>query len=115
MPEMTIANAQTALTTALNMWLDQNPRGFQVTIGGQRVNIIYNRVINRLDFGFPNLYTLNRANVAALTVWWTAQDGGARMLPPQREPGSGLYKINAVLYPNNPQGVILNFHIPLTP
>lgn len=111
---ITLAEAKSALTTALNMWLDQNPQGFQVDVNGTAVNIIYSRNGNRLDFGFPNLYPMSQADVAALTNWWTAQHAGARMLPPQMEPGSGLYKINAVIYPVSPQGVTLNFHIPLT-
>lgn len=112
---ITLANAQTALTTALQMWLNQNPAGFTVDVGGQEVNIIYTRVGNRLDFGFPNLYTLPPADVDALTQWWLAQDRRNRMLPAQMEHGSGLYKINAVLYPDQPAGVTLNFHIPLSP
>ncbi|MCP3942799.1 MAG: hypothetical protein GY710_15120 [Desulfobacteraceae bacterium] len=115
MPQITLADAQNALTTALQMWLNQNPAGFQVNINGQMVNIIYNRQNNRLDFGFPNLYTLAAADVPALTVWWTNQDRRTQMLPAQLEPASGLYKINAVLYPDQPAGVTLNFHIPLTP
>ncbi|MCU0762144.1 MAG: hypothetical protein ACK40L_08080 [Hydrogenophaga sp.] len=111
---ITLTEAQSALTTALNMWLDQNPQGFQVNVNGQAVNIIYSRNGNRLDFGFPNLYPLRNSDVAALTAWWTAQHSGTKMLPPQMEPGSGLYKINAVLLPVSPQGVMLNFHIPLT-
>ena len=114
MPQMTQVDAERALTTALNMWLDQNPHGYQVAIGGQQVNIIYARNGNRLDFGFPNLYTLDPANLPNLTQWWHQQHDGCQVLPPQQEPASGVWKINAVLYPAKQQGVTLKFHIPLT-
>jgi hypothetical protein len=115
MPQITLGEAQSALTTALHMWLNQNPASFQVNVGGQSVNIIYNRAGDRLDFGFPNLYTLAPADENALAVWWTAQDRRNQMLQAQLEQASGLYKINAVLYPDRSAGVTLNFHIPLTP
>lgn len=113
MPQIALSDAKTALTTALQMWWNQNPAMFHVNINGQIVNIIYNRTSNRLDFGFPNLYTLASVDKRDLTSWWIAQDPRNKMLPPQLEEASGLYKINAVLYPMS-GGVTLNFHIPLT-
>jgi hypothetical protein len=117
MPVLSVDNAKTALTTVLNMWLNQNPAAFQVSVGGQLVNIIFADCIRnkrRLDFGFPNLYTFPKAQLNVLKTWWTAQKIGCAMLPPQIETGAGHEKVNFMVYPAKSAGVTVNFHIALS-
>jgi hypothetical protein len=112
MAKIKIANAKDALSKAFDMWLNQNPEGFEVDVDGASVNIIYKREGNRLDFGFPNLYPLPNADFLPLKQWWENKDSRNKLLGAQFEPASGLFKINAMTYPVSPLGVTLNFHIP---
>ena len=109
MSPVTLQQVKGALTTAWDMWREQDPDAFKATLGSDRVNIIFdNRRGGHFAFGIPNLYRLAAEDIPKLRRWWEARRPGARLLPVQQKV-LGVMGVNAVYR----DIISFDFHIPV--
>ena len=67
---------------------------------GQSVNIIFNKSGDWLNYGFSNLYIMDRSNIPALRTWWedveSRKPGECGILKDREEKSPGVYGVNAL-------------------
>lgn len=75
------------------------------------VNVIFNRVGTRWDYGHPAIYRMDRGNIDKLRKWWAEVEPAGVILPPQYKPLLGCEEINVQF--TSPSGRLFNYHVAL--
>jgi hypothetical protein len=112
MPDITLDDVKTAVSQADQRRANRNDGGFAVHLSVGDVNVIYgtqpqgNRTL--VNYGLPYMYTLPRANIAALQAWWEARHPNTgTLLAPQLS--DGVWKINLQWVSTNDN--VFNMHV----
>ena len=70
MPTITLEDVKVAIQYAWNLWGKDEARVFSFTLdSGQDVTIILDKSGGMLNYGFPNIYTMDKSNIPALKTW----------------------------------------------
>ena len=120
MPTIELDDVKGAIHKAWVMWGMSDYKGFSYQLeSGQSVNIIFDRKDKILNYGFPNMYIMDRSNIPALKTWWEDDESKIHNvkgdtvegeLRPREQKSPGVYGVNAYYA----SYVTFNFHVPTT-
>jgi hypothetical protein len=114
MIELPLEIAQSAISRAWKMWLDQKGfDGFPVKIGDEKLTISYRLRGKAHEFGFPADCCLSRGKIRELKHWWETESRGAVLMPIQQK-SPGQFGTNAY-FRSSASGDAFNFLIPVRP
>ena len=115
MPTITFNDVKGAIHYAWGMWGKNEAKSFSYKLqSGQSVNIILDKSGKMLNYGFPNLYIMDKSNIPALKSWWQDNEsriyGGQGVLKDREQKSPGVYGVNALYRADR----TFNFHVPTT-
>ena len=115
MPTITLNDVKGAIHVAWEMWGRNEANEFRYELqSGQSVNIILDKRGDMLNYGFPNLYIMDKSNIPALKAWWQDDEstryGGRGVLKDREQKSPGVYGVNALYRAAR----TFNFHVPTT-
>ena len=113
MTTITLNDVKGAIHYAGDMWGRNEARAFSYKLeSGESVNIILDKRGDMLNYGFPNLYTMERSNIPTLKKWWLDEEstryGGQGVFKDEEKKSSGVYGVNAI----HRAAKTFNFHVP---
>ena len=122
MPTISLNDVEGAIHVAWHLWSQGKYKFFPYKLdSGQEVNIILNKIGNMLNYGFPNIFIMDKSDIPALKTWWENHESLLNNvegeLKPRQEKAPGIYGVNAyyseTFLPYDKR-MTFNFHVPTT-
>jgi len=115
MPVISLADVKNAVIQADTRRTNRQDGGFSINVNQTQVNVIYgtqtsgNRTL--MNYGLPNLWTMARADIPALKLWWEARHPNTGTLLDEQQAVPGVNKVNLQWLSTNDN--LFNMHVPV--